>query len=82
MTPWLIVQAVVFAIWVVLAFRSLFRLLALMRARTGQMLPGLREGMGAPLLFLREPQFQHDRRLLAVLTVVLLMLSAAFAATR
>lgn len=82
MIPWLVVQGVVFAAWVVLVFRTLFRLLALLQERTGHMLPSLRDGLVAPLMFLREPQFQRDRQMLGALTLVLLVLSAGFATSR
>lgn len=78
MTGWLLVQGLVFALWVVLAFRALFRLAGVMRAGSGQMLPGLRATWQAPGVFLRDPRFRADRRSLGVLTVLLLAMSAGF----
>lgn len=78
----LAVQGVVFALWAFVAFRSLFRLLAALQKTTGQPLPGLRSTLSAPGLFLTDPHFAPDRKALAVLTPLLLILSLVFAVSR
>lgn len=77
----LAVQAVVFALWSFVAFRSLFRLLAVVRRSSGQSLPGLRSTLSAPRIFLTDPGFAADRKALLALSVALLILSLGFAAT-
>ncbi|MDR7126257.1 hypothetical protein [Pseudotabrizicola sp. 4114] len=76
------VQGSVFAVWAFVAFRSLFRLLALLRHRSGQAIPGARATLSAPRLFLTDPRFGPDRKALALLTPLLLILSLTFAASR
>ena len=82
MIVWLVVQGAVFALWAVLAFRTLFRLLAVMQARTGQGVPGVRSLSMALRVFWQSPEFGTDRVRLAWLTVVLLGLSAGFGVLR
>lgn len=78
----LVVQALVFALWAFVAFRSLFRLLALLQQQSGQPLPGFKATRAAPRLFLTDPRFAPERKALAVLTPLLLLLSVGFAASR
>lgn len=73
--PLLAVQAGVFALWAVLAFRALLRLLARARAASSVPLPGPGAGLRGLSHLLTEPEFRADRRALAVLTLVLLGLS-------
>lgn len=80
MIIFLALQGAVFAIWAVLMFRALFRLLAEMRSRSGLAIPGLRSLAQAPGVFLRDPMFAFERRIIPLLTVILLALSAGFAA--
>jgi hypothetical protein len=77
MTVWLALQAVLFAGWVLLAFRTLFRLRSRAVAESGTAFPGLRATLAAFAGFLRDPGFARERRLLAVLTAALLAMSAA-----
>ena len=67
----LAVQAVVFAVWAWLAWRSLFRLRARAVGRTGSAFPGLSATLEAFGAWLREPQFAQDRRQLAQATAML-----------
>ncbi len=72
----LALQAVVFAVWAWLAFRTLFRLAAWSRAQSGQTLPGPRwtlRGFGS---FLRAPEFESDRRHLGLATLALAVIIA------
>lgn len=78
----LVVQALVFALWAFVAFRSLFRLLALLQQHSGHPLPGFKSTRAAPRLFLTDPRFARERKALAVLTPLLLLLSLSFAASR
>jgi len=82
MTGLLVVQGMVFALWVVLAFRCLFRLLRIVQQKTGQPLPGPRGTAMVPRLFWTDPRLATDRKLLGLVTVLLLALSAGFAALR
>jgi hypothetical protein len=82
MILWLIVQGAVFAVWAVVAFGTLFRLLRVKQRRSGQALPGPRSLPEALRAFWREAEFSRTRRLLFWLTLVLLMLSAGFALLR
>ena len=78
----LMVQGVVFAAWAFTAFGSLFRLLAEVRQRSGEAVPGLRSTLSAPRLFLTHPRFAADRKALGLLTALMLILSLTFAAIR
>lgn len=77
----IVTQGLIFATWVFFAFRSLFRLLSILRKTSGQMLPGPRSTLSAPRLFLTDPRFASDRKTLAALTLILLLASAGFAAS-
>jgi hypothetical protein len=82
MTAFLVVQGFVFAIWIFVAFRALFRLLSLLRYRSGEAIPGIATTLGAPKVFLTDHAFRQDRRWLGLLTLMLLILSAVYAAGR
>lgn len=56
------VQGVVFAVWAVLAFRTLFRLRARAVEASGQMFPGLEATLAAFAGFWRDPVHAPDRR--------------------
>mgnify|MGYP001224256898 CR=1 FL=1 len=74
MTALLAVQALVFGLWAVLMFRTLFRLRRRSVARSGKLVPGVGdtlEGWGA---FLKHPEFRTDRRLLGAVTVLMFAL--------
>lgn len=79
MTLLLAAQAIVFALWAFLAFRCLFRLLAVTQKSTGQTLPGLRSSLQAPKVFLTDPRFKADRRDLGLVTLLLFILTAILA---
>ena len=76
------VEGLVFMVWTFVAFRSLFRLLALLRHSSGQAIPGPRTTLSAPRLFLNDARFATDRKALAGLTLLLLILTLSFAVTR
>jgi hypothetical protein len=73
---YLALEGLVFAIWAVVAFRTLFQLRARAVARTGRFVPQ----MSAQLLefrrFLHAAEDRTARRSLAILTIVLLGLAA------
>lgn len=71
--------ALIFAAWAYVAFRALFRLAALLRYRSGKMIPGLAETLAAPKVFLTDHHFRKDRKYLGLMTLLLLILSAVFA---
>lgn len=75
----IVAQGAVFAVWAVLAFRTLFRLLAIVQAETGQALPGPQGTLRALRLFLTDPRLGPDRKALGLLTLLLLVMSAVFA---
>ena len=75
----LTLQAVIFAVWAVLAFRILFRLRARAVAETGTPFPGLGATLRSLAAFLRLPEHRTDRRRLGALTLALIGLSAAIA---
>lgn len=67
----LAVQALVFAVWAWLAWRSLFRLRAYAVDRSGHAFPGLSATLEAFNAWLRAPQFAQDRRQLGLASLVL-----------
>jgi hypothetical protein len=75
----LAVQGIVFAIWAYWMFRCLFLLRRAAIAETGRGYPGLRATLRQFGLFARSDLHQADRRVLVVLTLVLLGLTLAFA---
>ena len=78
----LVIQGVVFAVWAFCAFRSLFRIRARAVAETGRAFPGMAATLRAFRDFVVLHQYQSERRILLLLTVVLLGLSIAFASAR
>lgn len=82
MTLILAVQAVVFAAWVFVAFRFLFRLRAVAVRASGRPFPGLDATLDAFRAGAADPAFAADRRRLLILTAALLILSAAPAILR
>jgi hypothetical protein len=74
----LAVQGVLFAFWGYWMLRCLFKLRRAAIAETGSGYPGLRATLRQFGLFARAPEHQRDRRILIVLTGVLLLLSALF----
>ena len=76
MIAFLIVQALVFTLWAGLAFRTLGRLWRHVRQQTGAAVPGLSGTALAARAFWAEAGFASDRRLLGVVTALLLGLSA------
>lgn len=75
-TLWLGVQGVVFAVWTVLMFRTLFRLRARAVARSGQAVPGLSATLEAYSAFLRLPEYRSDRRVLGAATALMFVMIA------
>lgn len=67
----LALQAGVFAVWAVLAFRTLFRLRARAVVRSGQVFPGLRPTLNAFAGFWRDPGHAADRRAMGWASVAL-----------
>lgn len=80
MTAILVAQGFVFAIWAFVAFRALFRLFALLRYRSGEAIPGLSTSLSAPRVFLTDHAFRKDRRWLGLMTLLMILISAVFAA--
>lgn len=76
----LALQAVIFAVWAVIAFRSLFRLRAHVVRQTGQAMPGLAAALGGFRAFVTDPAFRGDRRALGAATAALAAVMALFAA--
>ncbi len=75
-------QAFVFAIWTFLVFRALLRLLALLRYRSGEAIPGISTTLSAPRVFLTDHAFRQDRRWLGLLSLLLVVLTAIYATQR
>jgi hypothetical protein len=73
------VQGVVFVLWSIHAFRCLFKLRARVVAETGNVWPGPRVALRSFGRFAVAPEYQHDRRILIGLTVVLFALIGAVA---
>lgn len=73
------VQAVVFLVWIILAFRWLLALRADAVARSGTTLPGLGHSLHAFRAGLSDPRYASIRLRLGLVTLVLLA-SSIFAA--
>ena len=85
MDPWLIllpVQGAVFALWAYRMFRTLFRLRAHAVRASGKLYPGVGATLAAFRAFVTAQEFALDRRRLAVLTLLLIGLTGAFALSR
>ena len=67
-------QGLVFVAWAIHAFRCLFKLLARAVAETGIGLPGIRVGLHMFRAFAFGPEYERDRRILLILTLLLFML--------
>lgn len=75
MTPvFLAVQAVVFGVWAVLMFHTLFRLRRRAVMRTGAVFPGLGDTLEGWRAFLTLPEFRGLRRLLGGVTALMFAL--------
>ncbi len=67
-------QGLVFLAWGIQMFRCLFRLRAHAVAKSGKLWPGPIVSLRSFKAFVTEPEFQRDRRMLAVLTALLFVL--------
>lgn len=76
MIAFLAAQALVFALWVGLAFRTLGRLWRHVQRQTGTAIPGFRGTALAARTFWTDPAFARDRQRLGLTTLVLFGLSA------
>ncbi len=74
MTALLGLQAVVFAIWTFLMFRTLFRLRARAVRRSGRMFPGVIDTLEGYRALVLLPEYRSDRRLLLAATLTLFAL--------
>lgn len=72
-------QGVAFVAWTIQMFRCLFRLRARAVAESGSQWPGPIVTLRSFRAFVTEPEYQRDRRILAVLTVLLFVLIGAVA---
>lgn len=72
-------QGVAFVAWTIQMFRCLFRLRARAVAQSGKLWPGPIVTLRSFKAFVTEPEYQRDRRILAALTAVLLVLISAVA---
>lgn len=77
----LALQGVLFALWIWLAFRTLFRLRAIAAARSGRVFPGPLQMLTSVSDWIRDPAEAERRRLLVSTTGVLLGLAAVSAIT-
>jgi hypothetical protein len=68
------VQGLVFALWAVLMFHTLFRLRRRAVARTGKTVPGVGDTLEGWRAFLTLPEFRGLRRLLGAVTVLMFAL--------
>lgn len=75
----LALQAVVFLLWALLAFRLLFRLAGMARVETGQPLAGPVAFLRMAGLWWRDPDRRAERLWFGALTLALLALSGLFA---
>jgi hypothetical protein len=82
MTAILAAQGFVLVIWAYIAFRTLFRVMALLRYRSGEAIPGLATVFSAPAVFSTDHAFRRERRWLGLLTLLLLVLAALSATQR
>lgn len=73
------VQGAVFVLWSIHAFRCLFKLRAQVVAETGNVWPGPRVALRSFGRFAVASEYQHDRRILIGLTVILFALIGAVA---
>jgi hypothetical protein len=82
MSPLLILEGLVFALWAFLMFRSLFRLRARAARETGSAFPGPFATLRAVGDWLRDPATKSDRMTLLAVTLVLFAIIAIFTLTR
>ena len=73
---WLILTALVFAAWAVLAFRTLFHLRRRAQERTGRALNGPGVAIAVARGWLGNPETRRGRTALAFLTVAVLGMAA------
>ncbi len=79
LVPFLAVEALAFAIWAWIAFRTLLRLRRAAIARAGRAWPGPVAQLSAFRDLIRAPEFARDRRALATASLGLVVAMLAFA---
>lgn len=72
---WLVLEAILFAFWVVAMFRTLFRLRRDAVAESGRAFPGPGAALDSFAGFFRRADYARDRRRIGMLTLLLLAVS-------
>lgn len=78
----MVVQGLVFLVWAVLMFRALFGMLGRFRAATGRAWMGPFSAIAAFRAFLTDAETRGERRLLGLVTLVLVAATLALAFLR